>query len=347
MGNDVVLRPVVVVPLGDDRVLLFADRVGTAVVNTDIARALLRFSRVRSLDRHVAEIAKSGALGEERLGDLRDEVKRLLRLGFFLKVGNIRPPPVPSAPPLIKTLAVVTKDRAAIADESTRSYVENALQAGHDISVLVCDDSGQPKSARATREMSRAIQRRFGVPTRYMGRRERDDYCCSLAKEAGVPVEVAVTALLGSRSGWCTRGANTNSLFLDMLDEPVLVFDDDTFCDPARRPEDPPAQGASDLLPFRFHPFTDQESLLRVVPRGSFDFLGAHQQWLGKNVGELVSQGRLSLEGSDGRMVVSAADGTGHVPLTWSGLYGDSGSANSCHYLSFTGPARGLYERDS
>jgi hypothetical protein len=95
--------------------------------------------------------------------------------------------------------------------------------------------------------------------------------------------------------------------------------------------------------PGRAVAFPDQASLRAGLPDpvgAETDFLALHVRWLGQRLADLAAEGSLSLEGADAATTLGALDGTGHVALTWTGLYGDSGSTCSSYYLAFTGEDR-------
>ena len=257
--------------------------------------------------------------------------------------------PAPELSTRISAVGLVTCDRPASAEASLRSYLDNSLRAGRNDCFIVCDDSLQPSSRSANQAMAARLRADTGLSLRYLGPDEKQLYAERLARASDLPLATVRCALLDELKLGFSRGANTNSLMLDTVGHPFFCFDDDSFCRPARRLfSDPPALSVS-RFPVRLEVFPDPAVLLDQIEPEPICLLAQHEAWLGAGAPEMAAQARrwggnadrpLNLDQADANLAASFGAGRGDVLVTWSGIYGDSGSAYSTYYLLLDGPDR-------
>ena len=337
------LLPAVVYPAGNQRALICCPDQGLAFVPVAVARALQHCGVFRTVEEHCQAALRERHILRDAVEPLRQTIFALLRRGFFvdrsvLGAGVPEHRSAVSEAVNIGTLALVTRDRPLSAAASLGSYLANSAIAARRSTVIVCDDSRRPESQKANLELGLRAQRSAGVSTRYMGISEKEAYAPHLAKRAGVPLETVRSAILDTFELGFTRGANTNALMLDTLGEAVFSFDDDSTCRLSRLSSDEGFELSSSHRSVRTLAFRDYESLLEQATEQTICLFEEHERWLGRSLRHILrSEKSVGCDDAGPALVLDAVRGRGRVSLSWSGIYGDSGSEFNTYYLTMVG----------
>ena len=330
-------------PLTGQRALLWSPRAGACLVDRQLVPALLRCAGGRTIDDHCAEAIGRGDLRPEHAPDLHAQLSRLADRGFFVSEGQLPPstPGVsPAAPTRIKELALITRDRPESARRSLASYLENSAGAGRDDCFTVCDDSTGEQAASNQRQ-AHQLGVRHGLEVRYLGVADRQRYLPILARQAGLSLDVARSALVDVEQVGFARGANTNAFLLETAGRPCFCFDDDSLCRPARPVRDDQVSLSGAAFPVRLRAFSDRAQLDSMVQvADDVCLLAQHERWLGARAGQIAAGVAPLAAGGAPALLASLMQGRAQVLVSWSGLYGDSGSAYSTYYLGLTGADR-------
>ena len=349
--NRITLLPVHARAIDGGETVLWSAHAGAQLVPTDLVAAVVRCRGPGTPEEHCQHAIAEGYVTADHRERLLALLSRLQARGFFVRARDLDPPaPRPGAGTAmtqgtqIAAAGLVTRDRPASAEASLRSYADNSLRAGRDDCFIVCDDSEQPSSRAVNQAMAVRLASDLGIRLRYLGPQEKRQYAQRLARASGLPVRTIALALLDELAvGFC-RGANTNALMLDTVGQPFFCFDDDSYCRPARWSQAPSVALSSASFPVRLHVFADAGSLLAQVEQQDLSLLREHEAWLGLGCRDIAAaaaaRGTLDLDEASPALLGDFLAGRGQVLATWSGLYGDSGSAHSTYYLMLTGPDR-------
>jgi hypothetical protein len=336
----VALRPLHAHRIAPGQTLLWLPGVGSSVVPDDMAQAIGRRVQFRTIEEHTSEALSNAEVSSERAEAFARTLRSLASLGFFMAETVAAPPQGSIRPASIRYVAMVTRDRPISAARSLRSYIGNGRHCGRRRIFVVHDSSPRMDDGLRLRAALSEIGRAYGADVRYVGPRERARYVRRLAQTADVPMATVRVALLGDRRIEFSRGANTNGVLLDAVGLPLFCCDDDSFCRPARPGSTDAVELSSASTPIRLRAFQDQSQLMSSLRLESVDLISEHASWLGGQAAPLMAGRPQQLHQASPRLIELARGDEGTVMLTWSGLYGDSGSASSTHYLSLTGADR-------
>jgi hypothetical protein len=333
------LTPVVALPMGEDRYFLWSADAGAALIPRLLAGAILDCVGFRTVDEHCRQAMIRGRVPPALLDPLRTTIAELADRGFLV---DDEVPTADGARPTatsVRDVGLVTCNRPASAAASLESYVVNSARAGRRDRFIVCDDSHTAEVRRMNVGQAAALAVRYGQKVRYAGPLEKTLYARRLAAAADLPADTVRAALLDPFGvGFC-RGANTNALILDTVGKPFFCFDDDSFCRPARRAGTPGSVLSSWSPITDLAVFEDEAALRREVVAEETCLLGEHERWLGATVPGDTRD--LDLSRANPALLARTRRGPPlKVLVTWSGIYGDSGSEYLTHYLYLTGPPR-------
>jgi hypothetical protein len=195
------------------------------------------------------------------------------------------------------------------------------------------DDSETYAARITTREMLSLLKRKYDVDISYAGQEEKTQFAKSLIAEGDFDPDVVNFALTDSGGHKFSCGKNRNALFLHTIGDLIFSTDDDAVCRIVAPPEssddleqDPRGQP---LTPVEFWFFADREEMLSSVSFVDEDVLAAHEQLLGRQLGDCLGNfgdvSLLSLERPISHHLRSLRGGNSRVLVTLTGMIGDSG----------------------
>jgi hypothetical protein len=226
--------------------------------------------------------------------------------------------------PLIAQLGIMTADRPLLLKRALTSYILNTRDRGQ-IEYVVFDDSSNEAGLNASREVGRELRREYDVKIRFAGRNERAAYVRRLCEYTGASPAILGGALL-VENGY-TLGQNRNALLLDTAGVSCFCADDDTLCTPVSPPviETSKIKLSSGEDPSDYWCFADPIEARAVAKEFEVDCLTAHEELLGKTIGELdgsvITGASLGYRNCPGRL----QNRESRVRITFNGLVGDCG----------------------
>ncbi len=225
----------------------------------------------------------------------------------------------------MSVVGIVTCDRETSLTACLASLLLNCRRYGRSPEFVVVDDSRGAGAPERTQIALEQVARRFGTSIRYGGPKDKSRFADALAAESGVPLDIIRFSLLGDERCGSFTGANRNSLLLETVGSLVFSADDDTSCRIAPAPDrDEGVSLFPGYDPTELWFFPDRRVALQSISFTEVDFLGPHDELLGKAVAD-----------------VAASPGIGgHVAITVQGLVGDSGMASPRYYFTLTGASR-------
>lgn len=231
----------------------------------------------------------------------------------------------------ITTVGIPTRNRAEILERAIASFMENSQRYGRQIDFVIVDDSEAHDVQQKNWDVLKKIKSQFGGDIYYAARRERVEYAKTLARESQVPLEVVEFALLGDNRCSLTTGASRNALLLHSVGELCLQTDDDTICKIVPSPEIKTGLALSskgDSGNFWF--YKNRNAAFDVVSPIDKDFLGIHEQLLGKSLGSCISANinngdELYIDEMSPIFLKNMRSSDAKVVMTYVGAVGDSG----------------------
>jgi hypothetical protein len=331
--------------LSDDTHLVYSHFARTLAAVPGSAAHVLRAcgSSVASLDAHVEQCAGQLRIPEAQRSSLNEVIHALARIGLLVserdvaqKMRSCGSRDKALAP--LGTVGVITRHRPDLLERGLRNLAANAQRSGRDMTVIVVCDGGEDDDA-ATQVVLSRLRNSFGVKTIFIGTSERRAYQHALR---GQSLRDPVRFAIGREDPDAfAPGAARNLLLLRSFGERVVFIDDDAIGRFA-------AFGPTNELvltdrrdPTQLRFFADRTSCLSAAQiSDDIDFLGLHDQWLGKTP---CCFGNLTVSLADSPTVLGRFlndDRPARVMLTPCGVVGDSGM-QGLHYLyAKDGPTR-------
>lgn len=342
---------------------LLRDRVD--VLSAREVAALATAGAWGTLDELSANVARGGAMGRAEAlailrglaerGALPSEAELIERVTAGAAAGG----PADAAEPEIATLGIPTRGRPEALRRALATFGRDIAESGRALDILVADGGEGGEQVRAA---AREARGRWGVRVRCADAGDARRFAAAVAVESGVPVEVALRALVPEPGAVFAGGAGRNLLLLAAAGRCSLQVDDDTVCDLRAAP--PGAESGLALRSFEdptemwFGDAADGASLVgddgahgHAGPRAGGeppppvgDHAGLHGRLLGRSAGALVAEaaagGGLSLRRASPGLLARIAGG-GRVVCTQLGLRGDSAIGAMSWLLTMPQPSRG------
>ena len=298
---------------------------------------------------HIDTICQSLRLAQERRDAIRSVITILLSKRLIepvdgsedlVKASSYDDQETRDSGQHIEALAVPTKNRPHVLLNSLSSHLSLANNYGRTISVTVVDDSTSPDLRSSTIASLSNFKRNTGAPVEYIGRRERLQFADQLAKQSGVRRSVIEFGVLGDADGHAP-GASRNFLLLYLLGKRFVSFDDDVFSYPVLPPKvvrDLTLSSVAD--PLETWVFSSQSEIDKSFPSQQVDMIGSHQFLLGQSSRSLVLNAcrRFGIQTIRLTEEFARAVATGvRLPVTFSGVSGDSGKWSNRYYFSLDG----------
>jgi len=225
---------------------------------------------------------------------------------------------------LIAQVGILTADRPLLLKRALASYIVN-VRDRREIEYVVFDDSSNAAGLNASREVAREVRREYNVQVRFAGRKERAAYVRRLCEYTGES-QAILTGTLLVEDGY-TLGQNRNALLLDSAGVPCFFADDDTLCTPVLPPviETTKIKVSSGEHPSDYWCFTNSNEARTKTRNFESDFLAAHEELLGKTIGELDGRVLTGKSPDSGSIHQRVENPDSRVRITFNGLVGDCG----------------------
>lgn len=282
---------------------------------------------ITPLESHLHAFVDDGFLVSE--ADLREEIREL----------GTPPADGEDAANTITSLGIPTCDRPETLGRALASYVENATRCERALDVTVMDDSREADTQVLNQRAAQAVQRRYGVRIRYATREQRARFADELARYTGLSEDLLCFALLGDDRYGKMYGGNRNALLLDAAGERMVQVDDDTVCRITPAPDIEAGlalTSTTDANELWF--FENVEDALDAVAPVDVDFLGIHEQLLGKKLAACIAAVEAAGEDLDFTAMESrffdhmhASDAK--VAVSFAGIVGDAGAQYRFRFL--------------
>jgi hypothetical protein len=247
-----------------------------------------------------------------------------------------------ATPPPIGIIGFPTGgNRVPLLARAVESFALNLRQHGRTAEFVIADSSAQPEHRAAFRAKAAELARQLGVPVLYSGEEERQRFAAALRQRGACSPEAIEFALLDPLRTGFACGANRNALLLHGVGAMLCSVDDDVVCRLALLPEmrSEPVSLFSNCDPFARWLFPDRESGLCTARFVERDFLAAHEELLGRGVGEFfppeLKPGEVSLVDAGEDLLRRLGLGPARVRTTFLGHVGDPGIPTSCYYLFY------------
>jgi hypothetical protein len=301
----------------------------------------------RSLEEHAAMLSRRSGLDQ---AEMLRSLEQLATLGGLSERSQLvsacrRATTLTSriAADRVTTLGIPTRDRPALLARAVRSYVANLEQFGRRVHLVVLDDSRRDSNRNRNAEFLATVARGRTVTVKHISMGQRLAFVSQIARRADLPGELVRFGLMGSAEFRCSPGAARNCLLLQTLGELLVQVDDDTECDIATVPGTKPGLACSSAAPMNHWLFPDAPSVRAFVRREARDFLGTHEQLLGRTLRACVDDAADGIDvgaiGTDFIQKLSHA-GEGIVRTTALGIYGDAAMGFPYAHLFLPADAR-------
>ena len=206
------------------------------------------------------------------------------------------------------------------------------------------DDTEDAGARQSTREWLRSFARQWETPVYYGGREEKLEYMDRLV-DAGLHPEVVRFALSNALGIAASPGANRNALQLDLAGQAMLTCDDDSVCRLGDLREGNQTVSLVGLATRwqETHFAPNRRAAQESVPEADCDLLAAHEQLLGKHLGELVPEPEartLEVDVLGAKALAHLRGRKGRVLVTGSGVLGACGMPTVRGFLYSRGENR-------
>jgi len=338
-------------PREDATVSVYTPRMPNPIVLDAFSAQTLGHCRsFKSLRSHAETVARHFGWPVEKADEIASRLASLVDLGLLIRsddfIMGARQASKPSTAAKVAHLAVPTRNRTSSLASCMSSYVANAKEYGRKVTFHVADASDSEAAQKANEDALNKVSSRFNAPVLYCGRHEGDSFQKALVSSRGFPNDVVEFALRGPASLHPAPGANRNLLLLHLAGTVFASVDDDTQCCTAPIPDsrEDAVSISSDLDPTEFWFPTSPEWVIGNREH-SLDYLGLHEEYLGRTLSECVAkrdEQSVDLDRANDELLLSLADGTARVCLTQTGLRGDVGMVSPPWLMLPAGPS---YER--
>jgi hypothetical protein len=303
------------------------------------------------LETQIAAYAEQHALHSMQIDALRDFLPDLVKAGALISSEQVISTCAAMrssepAPPPVGMIGFPTGGRRVpLLARAIESFAQNLRRHGRTAEFAIADSSTDPAEQAAFRDAAEDASRRFGFPVSYSGEKERRRFAAALVARGACRPEAIEFALLDPLGTGFACGANRNALLLHGAGGMLCSVDDDVVCRLSTLPEIRRERLSmfSNCDPFARWVFSDRTSALAAAAPVERDFLGAHEELLGRNVGEFfppeLTTSELSLVDVGDDLLRRLASGPARIRTTFLGHCGDPGIPSSSYYL--------YYERSS
>ncbi|HEY0606563.1 MAG TPA: hypothetical protein VGD58_26800 [Herpetosiphonaceae bacterium] len=312
-------------------------------LRTDIVDLLAQCREFKTLDEHIQSYCRGRQASLATMRSMRRSLQQLAEQGFLVSrrssLEQLHEPPAPLIPSRIASIGFPTCGRVATLQRGMTSFLEHCRRFGRSHDLVVVDDSRDPDTQRAYREMLAQLQDEYGFACAYAGPEEKQAFAERLASAGDLPLDVVQFVCVGSPEyGVTTVGANRNALLLHTIGDIIFSADDDIICRPAIAPDlRPGLRLHSRRNPLDVWVFPNREAAIVAAERADDDILALHEQWIGADIQSCLAQSAgdpLAIDESDPRFLRRLEQRSGRIGLTLNGSLGDC-SWDNPHFFLF------------
>lgn len=212
--------------------------------------------------------------------ELRREIK-------FLSEQNLQSVPASDE---ITVAGIPTCGRPETLKRCLDSFTGNFTRHGRSPDILILDDSRDETEQHQNQAVLRELNDRYDGDVYYMDRSRREAFARAVARKAGVEPEIMQFALMGHPGCNRSEGGCRNAFLLLTQGQLALQTDDDTICRIARSL----ATGSELVLTSEsssddYWFFQSHGQAIKAVDFIDEDFLGIHEQMVGKRLGNIMA----------------------------------------------------------
>jgi acyl carrier protein len=246
--------------------------------------------------------------------------------------------PQEGKPLSVNSIVIATRGRPAALRRCLFGLLENLSRYGRTPRIIVMDQTSDGGLAEANQEVVRQVLGTFRFNVTLAGAEDMRNLSNRLI-QAGLSKEVVEFGFQGlDHLGLGAEGANRNLLLLATAGEAFLSIDDDTECRFACAPTFQSRLGNSSgphpsvYDPVEIWTYDNRESLLSSVQLTDIDFVGGHEELLGRETLHLaaVVEAEPKLQAGD---LSRLRQNPGRIMVTLNGSVGDCGWGSPSRYL--------------
>jgi len=342
---------VVTHPAGEDLQIVYSRGNIPQTLPTFAVDFALSCKTFRPLDEHLEEFATRHDWNALQCDALRAWLPQLVAARVLLSGEDVRRrcaalmKPGAGPPPIAAIGFPTGGNRSALVTRAVASFAENATRHGHNVDIIVADSSGNPADAERMRTTVSSLAGRALGNFLFIGEPEKRAFCERVAREAGCDQALLEFALLDPFGLGFACGANRNALLLQQAGDMLCAVDDDVVCQLATPGKsDAQLSSFSQFDPFVRQFFTDRESALAAARWSDLDFIGAHEEMLGRDLGHFfgpdLGTQQLDLAHVGDHFLARIDRPAAVIRTTFTGHVGDPGMPTSVYYLYAEGKSR-------
>jgi len=304
----------------------------------------LSCEKFRRLDQHLTEHAEKNGWDSLQMEALERCLPELIEYGLLVSASGITRRGASlgqpnTNPPRIETIGFPTGgNRTAFLERAVRGFAENARAYGRQPDFLISDNSPTTEQSGRFRALAAGLTKETGSPILFAGEEEKRRFAAALIRGGQIDPEAVEFALFDPLKTGFSCGANRNALLLASAGRMICSIDDDVICRMAVCPE----PGAANLFcfsdrdPYARWLYPDREATLSEAKWVDRDFLGLHEEMLGRDASAFFQDGPsidFTMAGDEFLRRIHSVTGT--VRATYTGHIGDPGIPTSTYYLYY------------
>lgn len=247
----------------------------------------------------------------------------------------------------IEVIGIQTAGRTVELDRMLESLIANLTKFNKNPEIVVSDDSKPPDLLLNIETIVRHQKTYTGKIT-HLTWDMRRGMADEIAEKSGISQDICRFIFCPEVTGVSRLGAGRNSLLFHAQGKKILMLDDDVIIRTHRPINKKNGLTLSSSFQNGYSYFSDRQEAFEYFPLEETDYIGSHEQWLGRKASDILTQfGRESvifeslpggLSPSLVHQTINASHSNARIFLTHSGSIGDSWSR--CHSNFDASPRR-------